>query len=108
VARERGVTFEFDAPLHNRGAPMHRGLIAVLEQCCRHAEIDHMRIASGAGHDAALFAQAGIPTGMLFIRNANGSHNPDEHMEMDDFIVAASVLTRALSVLSDTPACLDD
>ena len=108
VARDRGVTFEFDAPLQNRGAPMHRRLIAVLEQCCRQAEIDHMRVASGAGHDAALFAQAGIPTGMLFIRNANGSHNPDEHMEMEDFIAAASVLTRALSALSDTPSCLDD
>ncbi|MGQ0750178.1 MAG: Zn-dependent hydrolase [Betaproteobacteria bacterium] len=102
VARERGVTFEFDAPLHNRGAPMHDGLIEVLEKCCKHAEIDHMRIASGAGHDSALFAQAGIPTGMLFIRNAHGSHNPDEHMEMDDFLAATFVLTEALLALADS------
>ena len=33
---------------------------------------------------------------MIFIRNAHGSHNPDEHMEMDDFLQATRVLTRAL------------
>ena len=43
-------------------------------------------IPSGAGHDAALFANAGIPSGMLFVRNQNGSHNPHEAMEIDDFM----------------------
>ncbi len=48
----------------------------------------------GAGHDAATFAGLGIPTGMLFIRNENGSHNPDEHMEMSDFSAGAAILMR--------------
>jgi N-carbamoyl-L-amino-acid hydrolase len=47
---------------------------------------------SGAGHDAAVFAKLGIPTGMIFVRNENGSHNPEESMALDDFAVA----TRAL------------
>jgi len=47
---------------------------------------------SGAGHDAAVFAKMGIPTGMIFVRNENGSHNPDEAMTLEDFAVA----TRAL------------
>jgi N-carbamoyl-L-amino-acid hydrolase len=51
-------------------------------------------MACGAGHDAAVFANAGIPTGMLFIRNANGSHNPDESMDMADFAAAAAILSR--------------
>ena len=33
-------------------------------------------IPSGAGHDAAVFANAGIPSAMIFVRNEHGSHNP--------------------------------
>jgi N-carbamoyl-L-amino-acid hydrolase len=41
---------------------------------------------SGAGHDTAIFANAGVPSGMIFVRNRNGSHNPDEAMTIDDFM----------------------
>ncbi|EHH67406.1 Zn-dependent hydrolase [Gluconobacter morbifer] len=51
---------------------------------------------SGAGHDAAVFAGQGVPTEMLFVRNANGSHNPDESMEMDDFMQGVGLLERLL------------
>lgn len=54
------------------------------------------RIVSPASHDAAAFAQAGVPIGMIFVRNENGSHNPDEHMEIDDFLAGTSVLARWL------------
>jgi N-carbamoyl-L-amino-acid hydrolase len=54
-------------------------------------------ILSGAGHDAAVFAQSGIPAAMLFIRNENGSHNPMEHMEMDDFMQGVEVLYGAIT-----------
>ena len=51
---------------------------------------------SGAGHDAAVFAKVGIPTGMIFVRNQNGSHNPDEAMTLDDFAVATQAMTELL------------
>ena len=38
-------------------------------------------MASGAGHDAAVFANCGVPTAMIFVRNEHGSHNPDEAMD---------------------------
>lgn len=47
---------------------------------------------SGAGHDAAVFAKMGVPTAMIFVRNEQGSHNPDETMAMDDFEVATEAL----------------
>jgi N-carbamoyl-L-amino-acid hydrolase len=50
---------------------------------------------SGAGHDAAVFANAGVPSGMIFVRNANGSHNPDEAMDIDDFMHGVDVLYAA-------------
>src|SRR6266481_3353709 len=57
-------------------------------------------MASGAGHDAAVFTKVGIPSAMIFVRNENGSHNPDEAMSLDDFAVG----TRALAgLLEDFP-----
>ena len=51
-----------------------------------------MLLPSGGGHDCAVFAGLGVPSGMLFIRNENGSHNPDEHMAFEDFAIACDVL----------------
>ena len=56
----------------------------------------------GAGHDAAVFAGEGVPTGMVFIRNANGSHNPDEAMDIADFAAAARIVMA--TVLSLPPS----
>ncbi|HSN45535.1 MAG TPA: M20/M25/M40 family metallo-hydrolase, partial [Casimicrobiaceae bacterium] len=58
------------------------------------AGLSYMRLASGAGHDAALFANAGIPTGMIFVRNQNGSHNPQEAMRTEDFMAGCELLWR--------------
>jgi beta-ureidopropionase / N-carbamoyl-L-amino-acid hydrolase len=57
-------------------------------------------MASGAGHDAAVFAKMGIPTGMIFVRNQHGSHNPDEAMTLEDFGIATRAL---LGLLLDFP-----
>jgi N-carbamoyl-L-amino-acid hydrolase len=56
-----------------------------------------MPLPSGAGHDTALFAGAGVDAAMLFVRNANGSHNPDEAMDMEDFTAAMQVLSQVLT-----------
>jgi N-carbamoyl-L-amino-acid hydrolase len=96
VADERGVTFTFDDPIVNLPQQMNRYWIECLERQCEKMGVGHMRIASGAGHDAAVFARMGIPTAMLFIRNFHGSHNPAEHMDMDDFLSATSVLAEIL------------
>ena len=59
--------------------------------------IPTMPLASPASHDTATFTVAGVPSAMLFVRNANGSHNPREAMEIDDFLQAAAVLTHWLA-----------
>jgi allantoate deiminase len=57
---------------------------------------------SGAGHDAAILAGAGVPTAMLFVRSLNGgiSHSPDELSSPDDVALAVDVLADALARLS--------
>jgi N-carbamoyl-L-amino-acid hydrolase len=54
-------------------------------------------IPSGAGHDAAVFANAGIPSAMIFIRNENGSHNPHEDMKIGDFMSGVALMRRVLA-----------
>ncbi len=56
-----------------------------------------MVLASGAGHDAVVFATAGVPSAMLFIRNQHGSHNPHEAMAMEDFAAATRILAHHLA-----------
>src|SRR5580658_4186780 len=78
---------------------------AVMDERLRTALLGRLErpyeMASGAGHDAAVFAKMGIPTGMIFVRNDHGSHNPDEAMTLDDFSVATQAL---LGLLLDFPA----
>jgi N-carbamoyl-L-amino-acid hydrolase len=54
-------------------------------------------LASGAGHDAAILAAAGVPSGMLFVRSLNGgaSHSPAELSSAEDVDRAVDVLEKA-------------
>jgi beta-ureidopropionase / N-carbamoyl-L-amino-acid hydrolase len=92
IEKRRGV--RFDLGEMTRAAP---GLLSMqlrreLTNSAATLDIAHMELASGASHDAAAFADAGVDTAMLFIRNANGSHNPDEAMALADFNDATRVL----------------
>jgi len=61
---------------------------------------DAPRLASGAGHDAGVLAQAGIPAAMLFVRNPTGvSHSPAEFAERDDCLRGVDALTAVVTDL---------
>lgn len=58
-------------------------------------------LSTGAGHDAGILANAGIPTAMLFVRNPTGvSHAPDEFATPEDCLAGVSALTRVLKELA--------
>jgi acetylornithine deacetylase/succinyl-diaminopimelate desuccinylase-like protein len=61
-----------------------------------------VELPSGAGHDAAVLAGAGVPTAMLFVRSLNGgiSHSPQEESSEEDVELAVEVLTGALARLT--------
>lgn len=92
IEQTHGVKFVLGEITRSAPASMSPQIVEHLRTACRHLGYRPHIMASGAGHDAAVFASAGIPTGMIFIRNANGSHNPDEVMELSDFAVAAQVV----------------
>jgi N-carbamoyl-L-amino-acid hydrolase len=92
VGRKRGVTVRLDDQNSIRPTPMDPGVQQGLLRAAEALDVPCKRMSSGGGHDAGNFAAAGIPSGMLFVRNQNGSHNPDEAMRMEDFAQAAAVM----------------
>ncbi|MGV8831939.1 MAG: hydantoinase/carbamoylase family amidase [Devosia sp.] len=97
VAELRRVSFEFDPVVLAEPARMAPEMIGALEAAARNLEIPFDVLPSGAGHDAAVFANAGIASGMVFVRNRNGSHNPHEAMEIDDFLKGVDILHAAVT-----------
>ncbi len=93
IGADYRVRFELggtsDSPAALMDPRLRQGLLGVLER-------PH-EMPSGAGHDAAQFAKAGIPCGMIFVRNDHGSHNPEESMELEDFAVATQALIALLT-----------
>jgi beta-ureidopropionase / N-carbamoyl-L-amino-acid hydrolase len=96
IGEERGVEFRLDRRVESAPAVMDTGWIGRLRAAARELGLPDEEMPSGAGHDAAVFANQGIPSGMIFVRNAHGSHNPDEAMAIDDFIAALAVMSAAL------------
>jgi allantoate deiminase len=64
--------------------------------------LDPVDLPSGAGHDAAILATAGIPSAMLFVRSDAGgvSHAPEESTGEDAIALCAQALESALRELS--------
>ncbi len=85
IGKRRGVRFELGTLSFSRPTVMDTAHRRSLQQGCAALALDAMPIASGGGHDAQEFERCGIPSSMIFVRNANGSHNADESMEMEDF-----------------------
>ena len=96
VGEDRGVEFRVDRRLESAPAVMDAGWIARLKAAVRNLGLPDEDIPSGAGHDAAVFANAGIPSAMIFVRNEHGSHNPYEAMAIDDFLIGVAVMRGAI------------
>jgi N-carbamoyl-L-amino-acid hydrolase len=93
IERTRNVSFQLGPRAE---APVGYCCKAIAESLSRGSEmlgVNATTLLSPASHDAAAFGQAGVPIGMIFIRNENGSHNPQEHMDISDFLQGTAVLT---------------
>ena len=104
IERERGVKFQLDRRLLSEPAVTDPQLCDLMAKACRERGIAHERIPSGAGHDAALFANGGVPSAMVFVRNQHGSHNPHEAMELSDFMLGTQVMADTIAAIPVAPA----
>lgn len=93
IEAKRGVSIALGQRASAPVAPSNPEVYSALTAAADRLGVPTMPLASPASHDAATFTAAGVPTAMLFVRNENGSHNPHEAMEIDDFLSAAAVMT---------------
>ena len=96
IEAEFGVRFLLGEETGSQSAHMDKFLIAQLSDLAKAQGLDARQMPCGAGHDAAVFAQNGVPTAMIFIRNDRGSHNPDEAMDLGDFAQGLRLMVAAV------------
>ena len=96
IEQRRGVRFHRGPKARAAVGPGGSGDHGGVGERCDGAWHPGAGLGSPASHDAAAFAAAGVPMGMIFVRNENGSHNPHEAMDIDDFMAGASLLTSFL------------
>lgn len=93
ITLRRGVKFDLGSSSLAEVGPVNPSILQDMIEGAQELKIASRVMASGASHDAAAFARAGVPMGMIFVRNANGSHNPFEKMEISDLLQATRLLT---------------
>jgi N-carbamoyl-L-amino-acid hydrolase len=97
VAARRRVTITLGARSSAAPGLMDPSLMSGLADALAACGIAAMRLHSPGTHDANNFAAVGVKTGMILVRNKNGSHNPHEAMETDDLMVAIAAMARLLA-----------
>lgn len=100
IGARRGVTIDPGPFTNAPPAVIDPALVTLFEDAACALDIPALTLPSGAGHDCATFSWQGVSSAMLFIRNQNGSHNPDEDMQLPDFAQTVRVLTYALRQLA--------
>lgn len=92
IARERGIKLRFEVVHQAASVTCARELTDLLGEAVARHQPECLRLASGAGHDAAIMGTI-APTAMLFIRCRRGiSHNPAEAVKPKDVEIAFDVL----------------
>ena len=104
IAQEAGTPVQWNEVQRTTPVAFDDRLIALAEECVVDVAGTSMRLPSGALHDAAMVARAGIPTVMLFVQSIGGiSHNRIEDTQREH--IEQSVAT--LDLLSERISQID-
>ena len=102
VEAESGVAITKSHDFHVAAVPLTPGIAAIAEQAAAQCGVDCLRLPSWAGHDAQIFAAAGVPTGMIFVPSIGGiSHAPEEISDYQAIGHAVRVLEQTLRTLAE-------
>ena len=96
IEQTRGVRFHRGVKARAAVGPVDPGIKAALTAGAAALGVETIDLGSPASHDAAAFAACGVRMGLIFVRNANGSHNAHEAMTIEDFLDGTAVLTEWL------------
>jgi beta-ureidopropionase / N-carbamoyl-L-amino-acid hydrolase len=100
-AAARQCTVKVTPTLHDDPCVFDAGVVDAIERAAGELQLAHMRLPSGASHDANYMARV-CPTGMIFVPCEKGiSHNEAENAKASDLAAGARVLTAALLDLAE-------
>jgi hydantoinase/carbamoylase family amidase len=98
IARDEGVSVTWRRIWRIDPAPFHPELLELAEEAVEEVAGPTRRLSSGALHDAAEMARAGVPTVMLFVQSLKGlSHTKDEDTRPEHLELAVRALDRLAS-----------
>jgi hydantoinase/carbamoylase family amidase len=99
IAAEEQLDVELEELHRLRPCPMAGELVETIERAAELEGASHMRMPSGAGHDAMQIGRY-VPAAMIFVPSRRGiSHNPDEYTSPEHCELGARVLARSLELL---------
>jgi N-carbamoyl-L-amino-acid hydrolase len=96
--KESRCKLEINVMSQSTPARMDERLMSALDNAAeRHAPGKHMRMPSGAGHDAQWLARK-LPAAMMFVPSINGiSHHWSENTSDEDLVLGAQVFADAIA-----------
>lgn len=95
AATREGAQWDIEEVMRVEADAFDPDCVATVEAAAESLGVDHTRIVSGAGHDAAYLNDV-CPAGMVFVPSEGGvSHSEDEYTEWDDVVVGVDVLLGA-------------
>lgn len=98
IAIQEGVHIHTERLVRFEPVVFDAGLTRRIEAVAQRQGLTHMRMTSGAGHDAQMIARI-APAAMIFVPSRGGiSHNPREHTDDGQLVLGAEVL---LDVVQD-------
>jgi len=96
IAKDSGTTITFTLASTNVPAMSSSGVQAAIGRAAAAANLNTMKLPSGAGHDAQQIAKL-CPMGMIFVPSVGGiSHSPKELTTWDACANGANVLLRTV------------
>ncbi|WP_244163069.1 Zn-dependent hydrolase [Paenibacillus pectinilyticus] len=96
IAVRRDLHIEMVEHLNALPVAMDSGISAEIEAACDFYGYEHIRMPSGAGHDAQLFGPI-CPSAMIFVPSRAGiSHSPKEFTKPDELVVGFQTLVHVL------------
>ena len=100
ICGEEGCRAEVEVLSSVPPAAMDTSVMTALEQACTELGRKPARLASGAGHDAAVLSRH-VPSGMLFVPSVGGvSHSPAETTSDDHLVLGARALLRGVRAVA--------
>ena len=104
IAQRREVRLSLQEGAAQNPTALSPALAEVAVRLAQELEIPHRRMPSGSAHDTMIFAQAGIPSLMVFVPSRAGiSHSPEEFTSEEDLLTGVRYLATLARRLGERP-----